>query len=109
MNRGWRFMPNAVAGSNETTGQEWMMAAQHLIQNHSKRENVCAFVRKFFQQNFGRHIGGCPSHGAGAVRRGALVGARKVFCNDKVQNLHLALGSQHDALGITVAMTGYYS
>ncbi len=80
------------------------MAGQGFVKNHTQGEDVSSRVRNPFQQHFRRHVGGRSAHAASAIDGGALVATRQVFGHTKVENLHSAIGGQHDIFRLDVAM-----
>ena len=99
-----RFMTDAVDRTYEGVGEKRMVTCEGLVEHDAERENVGTAIGTLLQQNLRCHVGWCAGQAAGTVDSGALIGARQVLADAKIQNLHLAGVGQHDVFRFDIAM-----
>jgi hypothetical protein len=98
---------NRTQGAQGRLGFEWVMARGELVKHDAQGEHVRGAVRRAAVGLLGRHVGGGPHQRAGRTVRTAGVGVgerRQAAGQAEVEDLHVAVGTDHDVFGLDVAV-----
>ena len=86
---------------------EWLLAAQHLVENQSQRKDIGASVIGPLEQDFRGHVGGSAArrgHGFHAFGGGVRSAGPSAAGNAEVENFYSIARRKHDVLRLDVAV-----